>query len=327
MDKDMKTADGQRVIVITDRKDAHLPFVERHLDAPFIVLDPQEFLAGKELSYELIDGRMVPVYDGVKLDSISGVWYRKPLDIADEAVPVSQDFKDYARTAMQRHFNLLLTSFEDATWISDYYSLLRANNKSWQLAVAKRLGMHVPDTIITSDKKAAKTFLGAHPRSVTKPLTIAFPKIEGKTRAFFTTLLEEGYVPDLTHLHYAPAIFQEAIDIIADVRVTVVGEQVFAAAVHAEGLDKNSKVYDYRLGHYEGKVIIKALDDFPGELARQCVAHTKTLGLRFGALDFVTDSDGTYWFLENNPNGQWAFIEDATGQQIGKAVADLLQSN
>lgn len=316
----------KHVLVITDRKDAHLPFVERHLQMPFTVLDPQEFLAGKELSYEITDQHAVPIYDGVRLDNVSGVWYRKPLDITVDDVPVHKDFKQYAKTAMQRHFNLLLTSFEDAIWVSDYYCLWRANNKSWQLAVAKQLGMHVPDTVITSDSQVARSFLKTHSRSITKPLTVAYPKVDGETKVFFTTLLENGFVPDLSNLHLAPAIFQEAITIIDDVRVTVVGEQAFAATIHAEGLDKTSRVYDYRLGHYEGEVIIKSLDNFPKELAQKCVEHTRKLGLRFGALDFVKDDQGVYWFLENNPNGQWAFIEDATGQPIGQAMAQLLET-
>jgi hypothetical protein len=47
--------------------------------------------------------------------------------------------------------------------------------------------------------------------------------------------------------------------------------------------------------------------------------------LEFGAIDLVLDKKGEIWFLENNANGQWAFVEEATGQPIGKAMADLLQ--
>jgi len=52
-----------------------------------------------------------------------------------------------------------------------------------------------------------------------------------------------------------------------------------------------------------------------------------SLGLTFSAIDFVVDSKGVYWFLENNPNGQWAFVEQETGQQMGKALAELLTSS
>ena len=48
------------------------------------------------------------------------------------------------------------------------------------------------------------------------------------------------------------------------------------------------------------------------------------LGLRFGALDFVVTPDEQWIFLEINSNGQWAFVEDATGQPITAAICDAL---
>jgi glutathione synthase/RimK-type ligase-like ATP-grasp enzyme len=50
------------------------------------------------------------------------------------------------------------------------------------------------------------------------------------------------------------------------------------------------------------------------------------LGLRFGALDFLLTPDDEWVFLEINPNGQWAFIEQATGLPIAAAIADALTS-
>lgn len=34
---------------------------------------------------------------------------------------------------------------------------------------------------------------------------------------------------------------------------------------------------------------------------------------------------GEYWFIESNAGGQWAYVEEATKQPIGKAIAGLLQ--
>lgn len=49
-----------------------------------------------------------------------------------------------------------------------------------------------------------------------------------------------------------------------------------------------------------------------------------TPGLRFGALDFLLTPEVAWVFLEVNPNGQWAFIEQATGLPIAAAIADAL---
>jgi hypothetical protein len=55
----------------------------------------------------------------------------------------------------------------------------------------------------------------------------------------------------------------------------------------------------------------------------------RSLGLVFGALDFVvTDkADETHQFIEINPNGQWGWIENNTGQPISRALADALKGD
>ncbi|GGK78199.1 hypothetical protein Sme01_23190 [Sphaerisporangium melleum] len=62
----------------------------------------------------------------------------------------------------------------------------------------------------------------------------------------------------------------------------------------------------------------------PAGLAEGCLAYLDALGLRFGAFDFALTRDGVPIFLECNPNGQWAWLADATGSPIAAAIADLL---
>jgi hypothetical protein len=62
----------------------------------------------------------------------------------------------------------------------------------------------------------------------------------------------------------------------------------------------------------------------PSDIAGKCIAYTQRSGLLFGAFDFAVDKKGRFWFLEDNPNGQWAFIEQRTRQPIGRSIAALL---
>jgi D-alanine-D-alanine ligase-like ATP-grasp enzyme len=48
---------------------------------------------------------------------------------------------------------------------------------------------------------------------------------------------------------------------------------------------------------------------------------------RFAALDFIVTPEDQWTFLEANPNGQWAWIEDATGQPIAEAIAAALSKD
>lgn len=313
----------RRVAVITGKEDAHIPFVERHLREPLVVLDMRELTDGVELSYRLVKDRVVPSYRDEDLSDVSGVWYRKPQPIPQQKLPVEGAYRPYSADAIERHGMLLRTAFERATWASDYYAMARANQKSLQLAVARRLGFNVPETVITSSAAVALAFIKEHPRCVSKSLTPTYPKLEGKQYLLLTTLITEDAPPDLTNLYLAPSIFQEAVDTAYDVRVTVVGDKVFPAIMTSgvEAAGEHAGIRDNRLGDMH--VVVAA--DFPRDITDKCAAHVRTLGLNFGAIDLLVDKRGRYWFLENNPNGQWGFVEEATDLPIGEALARLLE--
>ena len=59
-------------------------------------------------------------------------------------------------------------------------------------------------------------------------------------------------------------------------------------------------------------------------MAEKCLALTRSYGLAFGAIDLARVDDGLYTFFEINPNGQWAWIEQLTGQPLRQAMAGLL---
>lgn len=114
-------------------------------------------------------------------------------------------------------------------------------------------------------------------------------------------------------------LFQARVKKRFDVRVTVVGEQVFATEIHNDGpgggLDwrSNHKTLDYRPC------------SIPDEVETGIHRLMAMLDLRFGALDFIVTPEGQWVFLEINPNGQWAWIERATGQPVSAAMAELLR--
>ena len=56
-------------------------------------------------------------------------------------------------------------------------------------------------------------------------------------------------------------------------------------------------------------------------------AYMEALGVNFGCLDFIVPKvGGESIFLEINPNGQWLWVQQRSGQDIGKAIANRLLS-
>jgi glutathione synthase/RimK-type ligase-like ATP-grasp enzyme len=200
---------------------------------------------------------------------------------------------------------------------------LPTEHKPYQQKVAHSLGFNIPDTLITSSSQAVDTFRKKHKTIVVKSLS-SLPPTTIDSCIFPTVIVAQHEPLDLTGLHIAPAIFQQAVEPYAEVRATVVGNKVFAAIVR----DKNPKlgfIRDWRAGqivetglYFEPYTLSKRMQD-------QCIGLVRKMGLQYGAIDLIADPTGKFWFLEINPNGQWAFVESETGQPIGKAMAQLLE--
>jgi glutathione synthase/RimK-type ligase-like ATP-grasp enzyme len=314
-----------RYAVISAGGDGHLPFVQKHLDQPLVVIDPGKIIRGTPLSFRFIDDGFEAFYDGTPLRGISAVWYRKPEFAMPAEEPHQKGYDEFTRHAMSLFMRQLYGLLPDALWISNYYAIVRASDKLWQLTAAHKLGFKIPDTLVTSSALEAERFVQSHDGTVVKPIEVKVFTLNGKQRMMFTQKVDKQ-APNFAGLHLAPAMVQEAVDLATDIRVTVVGDKVFAAAVAPKSIDTVPEVVrDWRVGDHYGGTDIRTFD-LPPSVARMCALHAQEMGLRYSAIDLLLDKKGVFWFLENNPNGQWAFVEEVTGQPIGQAIAQLLMS-
>lgn len=64
--------------------------------------------------------------------------------------------------------------------------------------------------------------------------------------------------------------------------------------------------------------------DLPDWLKAKIHAMLQQMGLVFGCLDFVVTPDGRFVFLELNPNGQWYWVEEATGMPLVDNFTEML---
>ena len=55
-----------------------------------------------------------------------------------------------------------------------------------------------------------------------------------------------------------------------------------------------------------------------------CVDFLKRQNMLFGAFDIIVTPDGEYVFLENNPFGQYLWLEVETGLPLSEEMAHLL---
>ncbi len=206
-------------------------------------------------------------------------------------------------------------------WLNAPANIAWADDKALQLAVADEVGLRVPPTVVTNDFDTAVDFMSGG-ATVGKAFHTGFlDEADGEAgRVIFTTRLDRGNRPTRESLSIAPVILQREIVKAYDVRVTVVGRRMFAATINSQ--INADTIVDWRRGSYPD--LPHACHELPEEVASRCVSLVRLLGLRFAAIDLVLDRAGEYWFLEANPNGQWAWIESRTGLPIASAIVDEL---
>lgn len=201
----------------------------------------------------------------------------------------------------------------EALWINPPARDAAASHKPYQLAIAQSLGLEIPQTMMTSDPEEARTFWREYDGDVIYKQFIALPESWSETRKLGEA---ETKVADET-IRLAPVIFQRHVAAVADLRVTIIGGEVFAAAVEVRDLDYD---VDVRL-NLDTKYVAH---DLPDDVADKLRAMMRRLGLVYGAIDLRLTEDGRYVFLEINPAGQFLYVEQQTGQPITAALAARL---
>lgn len=242
------------------------------------------------------------------LDAVTAVWWRRPQPFRLPNTIADATSQRFAMSEAATAFQGLYQSL-NAFWINEPARDATAGHKPYQLTLAQEIGLEIPDTLITNDPDAARAFWRKNPGEVIHKQFLALPETWRETRRLREP--DETLAPAIAH---APVIFQRHVPAVADLRVTAVGERLFAAATDVSA---SSYPQDVRLNldaRYEEHQL-------PDETAQHLHALMRRLGLVYGAIDLRLTPEGRYVFLEINPAGQFLYIEYATGQPIADALA------
>lgn len=252
------------------------------------------------------------------ISDVKAVWNRRPGHVFDDLAPEMRPSVATQKFVTDQWFAWLeaLQLREGVRWVNHPTANGLIENKIRQLKLATELGFCIPETLITNDATEVQSWLSQlGGQAVCKALYSPLIEEQNEDRFIFTNLLE--FVPEdfAESLSIAPAIFQRALLSKVDYRVTVVGSRVFAARV-----DMSELVLDWRTSKDD---VSFTLCDLPLAVQDLCRQYVAVADLSFGAIDLV-ESDGEFYFLEINPNGEWGWLERPHGIPIAAALCDLL---
>ena len=241
-----------------------------------------------------------------RLEDIAGV-YTRLMD--DRILPEleGESPESPVRAACRALHDTLYRWFEitPARVVNRASAMASNGSKPYQSQLIARSGFSVPETLVTSEPELVHDFLVEHGRVIYKSVSGSRSIVQELTATDFTRLGD---------ICWCPVQFQAYVNG-ADVRVHVIGEQVFATRVSSGATD-----YRYASMGGMGPARLEAIE-LDDDLAERCIELTRSLGLRFSGLDLRVPEEGDVVCFEANPCPAFDYYESHTGQPIAAAVA------
>ncbi|MCF4968341.1 MvdD family ATP-grasp ribosomal peptide maturase [Nostoc sp. CMAA1605] len=258
------------------------------------------------------------------LDEVSAVWYRR---IAIGAkIPNTMD-KQLRQASIQESrvtVQGMIASIK-GFHLDPLPHIRRADNKQLQLQVAREIGLDTPRTLTTNNPVAVKQFAQECPQGMISKMLSSFAIYDeqGQEQVVFTNPVSAADLDHLEGLRFCPMTFQEKVAKALELRITIVGKQVFAAAVDSQALDKAQ--YDWRK---QGVALLNAWKPYtlPQDIEEKLLKLMAHFGLNYGAIDVILTPDQRHVFLEVNPVGEFFWLERCPGFPISQAIAQVLLS-
>lgn len=181
------------------------------------------------------------------------------------------------------------------------------NSKPYQAVIIREMGFAIPDTLITTDAKAAREFWMKHS-------VVIYKSISGIRS--IVSRLTPTQAERLEYVRWCPTQFQQYIPG-RDYRVHVVGSEVFACEIL-------STADDYRYAARQGASVEMRRYTLPGDVADRCAALALAMEMSVVGIDLRCTPGGRWYCFEVNPSPAFTYYQDATDLPIDEAIARLL---
>lgn len=262
-----------------------------------------------------------PEYE-LDLAELDAIWYRR-LRVGENLGQYME--RSYINASIQESQDTLRGALDSLDIFQlDYYLKHRiAANKFQQLQLAQQIGMSIPDTLMGNDHTAARRFYERNREDIIVKMQSSFALYDqqGNEQVVFTNKVDNSLLTDPDALQLCPMKFQVNLKKQRELRITVVSDRLFVAAVDSQKMER-ARV-DWRR---EG---VALLDDWyryeiPPQLEKQILTLMDRYQLNYGALDFIETPDGALHFLEVNSGGEFYWLDGLFEGQITQAIADTL---
>ncbi|RVO25853.1 ATP-grasp domain-containing protein [Sinorhizobium meliloti] len=293
-----------KIVIVTHDGDAHAVLVqhalaERDVACHILAIDRVSgdrhiFIDEDRSAYcEDVDGTLI------NLASVDLCWWRRsPRKQLTAAELPDGEFRLMAESASFEAFTGMFLAHYEGAFVDHPEIISRAENKVLQLRTAAMCGLTVPHWIITNDIDRVHEWALGRNKFIVKNI--------GKPSNHMVRV--KAYSIDDIYdkeIYYVPSMFQEFIDGNEHLRVVVLGEEITSFSIKTTSIDwrpDDERVYN--------------VTSLPEKVERLVRDFMRSMKLNMGSLDLKISPEGNVVFFEVNPQGQFLFLERATGYPL-----------
>lgn len=306
------------LLILTNSLDGTADYLAEVLEQaslPQFRVNTDEVIDNYKISYTPAQLMLESAGRSFSPDDFSNVWYRRP-----EPLDAGQSYSTPESAYLIEEWSAALEGFlahiPKIRWMNHPAFNTAASIKLEQLTIARRFGFSIPETLLTQDEAALCDFYKRnHGKILVKPLArgrVVRERLQEET-VIFANRVPQDALADLDDLGSTPTLFQVEIDKRCDIRVTIVDDDMHAIELAVTG----HEFCDIRRNNMMN--VSYSLSKLTSRIREQLRAMMRHYSLRFAAVDLVIDANNDWYFLEINPNGQWAWLDEAFGGELSKS--------
>ncbi len=299
-------------------------------DLPLLILDREKYGADWALSWTSGDGRIDGIIEHNKgtfsFDSIRSAFVRREFVTSAADAGLIGEAPAYIDLQQAIHVNSVLRWLSSRVpFMNEPLANIRAMSKMVQQQTAMDVGLTVPRSFVGDSAEMAASFQNLDEGPLCKkPIEATRLRVgDNDIAVHLTKRFERRPIEDLRSLRDCPCVLQQFIEKRDELRVTIVGQRVFACRIDTSSAHLDAQV-DWR--HYDWANTAHEIVELDETVRAQLLEFMARLELSYGAIDLVRGQDGVTYFLEVNPLGQWLWIEDLTDVPISEAIIDWMEN-
>ncbi len=261
-----------------------------------------------------------------QLSNFKGFWYRRS---HFKLFFKGLEIKSKLDKELNRH--LFTEAHEIHKLVKTYIEIRSINkqddiylNKLDVLRAASELGIKIPNSIVTNNKKDLMVFYNENKQLITKNFSQGiFVKYRGMNLGSSTKFVDSKVIEDLPDLfHYS--LFQEMINKLFEVRVFFINNQYYASAIFSQNSEKTK--LDFR-NYDRNKPNRTPPFKLPKNTLEKLKLLMKEININSGSIDLIVSTSEEFIFLEVNPIGQFSQVSLPCNYYLEKEIAKQLINN